>query len=87
MKTEMVPLISGIETGPLGIAHLRFAIALTTDEDLLVYDPMAGSGVVPLVAEQMGRRWLAGDRSREYIRSAQIRFASAGRPIELHHAA
>jgi hypothetical protein len=65
----------------------RFAIALTTDEDFLVYDPMAGSGVVPLVAEQMGRRWLAGDRSREYIRSAQIRFASAGRPIELHHAA
>jgi DNA modification methylase len=55
-----------------------FAVRLTTDPDDLIYDPFMGSGTTGVVSERLGRRWIGTERSRDYIRSAQIRF-DAGR--------
>jgi DNA modification methylase len=55
-----------------------FAVRLTTDPGDLVYDPFAGSATTCAVSERLGRRWIGTERSRDYIRSAQIRFKSAG---------
>ncbi len=55
-----------------------FAVKLTTEPGDVIYDPFAGSATTAVVSELLDRRWIATERSREYIRSAQIRFASAG---------
>ena len=49
-------------------------IKLTTREGDVVYDPMAGSNVVGFMAEKLGRRWLASDRSLTYMAGSAGRF-------------
>jgi site-specific DNA-methyltransferase (adenine-specific)/adenine-specific DNA-methyltransferase len=44
-------------------ALLERIILASSDENDLVLDCFCGSGVTPTVAEQLGRRWLACDRS------------------------
>ncbi len=64
----------------------EFCVSLTTEKDDLVYEPFAGSATTPAVCERLERRWIASERSRDFIRSAAIRFSSAGIPIrELSH--
>jgi len=49
---------------------LRF---LTVENDL-VLDPFAGSNTTGMVAESLGRRWIAIDTSPEYIDASELRF-------------
>jgi len=62
-------------TMPRAIAEL--AVDVTTDEDDVVADLFAGSGIVPRVAEDKNRNWIAGDRSHRYIEGARLRFPEA----------
>ena len=54
-------------------AVARFVILLATDENDIVYDPMAGSGTSVIEAIKLGRYGIASERSREYLESAFIR--------------
>ncbi len=53
-----------------------FAIGLTTAQGDIVYDPFAGSLTAAAVAERMGRRWVASERSLEYLRAGLGRIVS-----------
>lgn len=55
----------------------RFFIAFLTNPGDLVLDPFAGSNTTGSVAEQMGRRWLAVEKHRQYAEDSQLRFAPA----------
>ena len=46
----------------------------------LVVDPFVGSGTTAVVAERLGRRWLAGDRDGAYVGIARTRLAAATAP-------
>lgn len=48
-------------------ALLERIILASSEEDDLVLDCFCGSGVTPVVAEQLGRRWIAGDKSEMAI--------------------
>ncbi|HSV73685.1 MAG TPA: site-specific DNA-methyltransferase [Chthonomonadales bacterium] len=52
-----------------------FFIRFLTRPGDLVLDPFAGSNVTGAVAEQLGRRWLAFDTDRRYLRGSVGRFA------------
>lgn len=54
----------------------RFFIKLLTETNDLVLDPFAGSNTTGYVAEQLGRRWLAGEAIEEYLRASVHRFES-----------
>ncbi|HEX4454546.1 MAG TPA: site-specific DNA-methyltransferase [Kofleriaceae bacterium] len=43
----------------------------------LVVDPFVGSGTTAVVAERLGRRWLAGDADARYVGLARDRLAGA----------
>ena len=45
---------------------LRKLVLASSNPGDLVADPFSGSGTTSVVAEQLGRRWLACDNSREY---------------------
>ncbi len=45
---------------------LRRLVLASSNENDLVADPFSGSGTTLVVAEQLGRRWLGCDLSREY---------------------
>jgi len=49
-------------------------IRLLTDENDIVWDPFAGSGVTAQVAEHLGRRWIINERSLTYLQGAALRF-------------
>lgn len=51
-----------------------FFVRLLTDEDDLVVDPFAGSNTTGMVAERLGRKWLAVDCVEEYLRASKFRF-------------
>jgi site-specific DNA-methyltransferase (cytosine-N4-specific) len=57
---------------PAGFAE--FFIKFLTDEDDLVFDLFAGSNTTGLVAEKLGRHWLASEISREYLEGSIFRF-------------
>jgi site-specific DNA-methyltransferase (cytosine-N4-specific) len=57
---------------PAGLAS--FFIQFLTDPGDLVLDPFAGSNTTGFVAELTGRRWLAIDQDKEYVRQSRIRF-------------
>jgi len=57
---------------PAGFAE--FFIKFLTDADDLVFDPFAGSNTTGLVAETLGRRWLASELSEEYLEGSVFRF-------------
>ena len=54
----------------------EFFIKLLTAENDLVLDPFAGSNTTGAVAEDLGRRWLAFELSREYVTSSRLRFSA-----------
>jgi site-specific DNA-methyltransferase (cytosine-N4-specific) len=52
----------------------KFFIKMLTDPDDLVCDPFAGSLTTGFVAEQIDRRWIAGEMSEEYLSAGKYRF-------------
>jgi DNA modification methylase len=52
----------------------EFFIKLLTDEGDTVIDPFAGSNTTGVVAEGLGRRWIAMERVPEYLESSRVRF-------------
>ena len=64
---------------PAGFAD--FFIKFLTDEGDLVFDLFAGSNTTGLVAETLGRRWLASELTEEYLAGSVFRFDS----FELEH--
>jgi site-specific DNA-methyltransferase (cytosine-N4-specific) len=55
----------------------EFFIRLLTEPGQLVLDPFAGSNVTGMVAEQLGRRWLAVELHADYVAGSRLRFAPA----------
>lgn len=53
----------------------EFFIKLLTNEEDVVLDPFAGSNTAGVVAEQLTRRWIAMDRSGEYLEASKVRFS------------
>lgn len=51
-----------------------FFIKLLTDRDDVVLDPFAGSNTTGMVAESLGRRWIAVEMEEEYLRASRFRF-------------
>lgn len=54
----------------------EFFVKFLTKRGDLVLDPFAGSNMTGFVAERLGRRWLAFEHRREYVRSSAGRFLS-----------
>ncbi|MBA7680344.1 Modification methylase PvuII [subsurface metagenome] len=52
----------------------EFFITFLTDPGDLVLDPFAGSNTTGAVAEQLKRRWIAIEKSRDYIEDSRLRF-------------
>ncbi|RMH38948.1 MAG: site-specific DNA-methyltransferase, partial [Deltaproteobacteria bacterium] len=46
---------------------IRRFVAASSAEGQLVVDPFAGSGTTAVVAERLGRRWIAGDADPRYV--------------------
>ena len=59
---------------PAGFAE--FFIKFLTDEGGTVFDMFAGSNTTGLVAETLGRRWIASELSEEYLEGSIFRFDS-----------
>ncbi|MBX3097834.1 MAG: site-specific DNA-methyltransferase, partial [Fimbriimonadaceae bacterium] len=57
----------------------RFFIKFLTQPGDLVIDPFAGSNTTGAVAEELGRRWIAIEKNREYALDSELRF---GEPLE-----
>jgi len=45
-----------------------------TDSDDVGLDPFAGSNTTVMVAERLGRRWIAMEMEEEYLRASRFRF-------------
>lgn len=56
---------------------IRRFIAGTTRAGQLVVDPFVGSGTTAVVAERLGRRWIAGDIDARYVGLARHRLRRA----------
>ncbi|RPI87524.1 MAG: site-specific DNA-methyltransferase [Chloroflexi bacterium] len=52
----------------------EFFIKLLTNEYDLILDPFSGSNTTGAVAERLNRRWIAVEKSEEYIMASQFRF-------------
>jgi len=52
-----------------------FFLKLLTDEGDLVVDPFAGSNTTGMVAEGLGRRWIAAEEVHEYLEASKFRFS------------
>lgn len=52
----------------------RFFIQFLTDSGDLVLDPFAGSNTTGAVAESLGRKWMAIEKSPEYAADSELRF-------------
>jgi site-specific DNA-methyltransferase (cytosine-N4-specific) len=52
----------------------RFFIKLLTEPNDLVLDPFAGSLTAGAVAEELDRRWIAGEAVEEYLKAGTFRF-------------
>lgn len=52
----------------------RFFIEFLTEPKDLVVDPFAGSNTTGAVAEKLGRRWIAVEKSTEYAGDSELRF-------------
>ena len=58
-------------------ALLRRIILASSEENDLVLDCFCGSGVTPVMAEQLGRRWIASDASHLAIEMTQKRLLAS----------
>lgn len=56
---------------------IRRFIAGSSPDGALVVDPFAGSGTTAVVAERLGRRWIAGDADARYVGLARERLQAA----------
>ncbi|MEM9487996.1 MAG: site-specific DNA-methyltransferase [Myxococcota bacterium] len=56
---------------------IRRFIAGTSEPGQLIVDPFVGSGTTAVVAERLGRRWLAGDADPRYVALARDRLQQA----------
>jgi site-specific DNA-methyltransferase (cytosine-N4-specific) len=52
----------------------EFFIKFLTDEGDVVLDPFAGSNVTGEAAEKLGRKWIAFEKSKEYLQGSKFRF-------------
>jgi DNA modification methylase len=52
----------------------RFFVKMLTDPEDIVCDPFGGSLTTGIVAEDLGRRWIAGEMEEEYLRAGKFRF-------------
>ena len=52
----------------------EFFVRMLTDPSDLVVDPFAGSNTTGMVAEQLGRRWIAIELSADYLEASKFRF-------------
>jgi DNA modification methylase len=52
----------------------EFFIRMLTDEDEVVLDPFAGSNTTGMVAESIGRRWVAIEAISDYLEASKFRF-------------
>lgn len=59
---------------------IRRFVAGSSRPGELVVDPFAGSGTTAVVAERLGRRWLAGDADPRYVGLARTRLRAARSP-------
>ena len=57
----------------------RFFINFLTNPGDLVIDPFAGSNTTGAVAEELGRRWMAIEKNREYAEDSKLRFESTNK--------
>lgn len=57
----------------------KFFIKLLTDPNDLVVDPFAGSLTAGSVAEELSRRWMAGEEVEEYLQAGRFRFEASMR--------
>lgn len=57
----------------------EFFIRLLTKKGSLVMDPFGGSNTTGAVAEELGRKWVATEPSREYIKGSKLRFMVCNR--------
>ncbi|MBB5716600.1 site-specific DNA-methyltransferase [Sphingomonas aerophila] len=69
-----------VQTAPKVVER---CILMATDPGDLVLDPTCGSGTIPYVAEQWGRRWIAIDTSRVALTLARARMMGASYPFYL----
>jgi site-specific DNA-methyltransferase (cytosine-N4-specific) len=51
-----------------------FFIRLLTDTDDIVVDPFAGYNTTGMIAEKLGRRWIAVEMEEEYLDASKFRF-------------
>lgn len=58
-----------------------FFTKFLTDPGDLVFDPFAGSNTTGAVAEELNRRWVSVEVSREYIDGSVGRFRAVDRPV------
>jgi DNA modification methylase len=67
---------AGIKPHParFPMALPEFFIKLLTDEHDLVLDPFAGSNTTGAAAERLQRRWIAVDKSEDYVQASRFRF-------------
>lgn len=61
---------------------IRRLVAGTTLESALVVDPFVGSGTTAVVAEKLGRRWVAGEADARYVGLARGRLQALGSVTE-----
>ena len=52
----------------------RFFIEFLTEPGDVVLDPFAGSNTTGAVAERLGRKWIAVEKSRTYAKDSELRF-------------
>jgi site-specific DNA-methyltransferase (cytosine-N4-specific) len=66
----------GIKIHPARFPALlpKFFIKLLTDPNDLVLDPFAGSLTAGAVAEELDRRWIAGEAVEDYLKAGTFRF-------------
>lgn len=62
----------------------EFFIKMLTDAEDIVVDPFAGSNTTGMVAERLGRRWIAIDQDESYLEASKFRFdeVAEGTPIQ-----
>lgn len=56
----------------------EFFVRFLTQRNDLVLDPFAGSNTTGRVAQDLGRRWLAFEQSKEYVDNSKLRFTTLG---------
>jgi site-specific DNA-methyltransferase (cytosine-N4-specific) len=71
----------GIKIHPARFPALlpRFFIKLLTEPNDITLDPFAGSLTAAVVAEQLDRRWIAGEAVEEYLKAGIYRFQEFSR--------